>query len=284
EDCAETLRGYCGELNFDGQERDLVEQRLDVLHRLTSKYGADTHQVLAYREKAKQELSEIENADERIAALTRQLTQAEQNTRQLAEKLSAARQAVAVDFSRDVMQHLAFLDMPGVHFSVSIRQVDLQSKGADEIEFLIAANPGEPPRPIAKIASGGELSRIMLAIQSLLADVDDIDTLVFDEIDSGISGRAAVKVGIKLKQTATGLSGLRSRQVLCVTHLAQIAAGAHNHLLITKAVENGRTFTRVIPLDQPGREAELSRIISGEVTPAGLTAAREMMEQHTHSY
>lgn len=171
------------------------------------------------------------------------------------------------------MAQLEFLDMPGVSLEVAVEAVPLGNGGADRVEFLIAANPGEPAKPIARIASGGELSRIMLAIKSVLADADDIDTLIFDEIDTGISGRAARKVGIKLRETAA------SRQVLCVTHLAQIASLAHHHLLIAKTVREGRTYTEVKPLDQTGREGELARIIGGEVTDATLQAAREMLEK-----
>ena len=174
---------------------------------------------------------------------------------------------------RDVMEELAFLDMPGVSLEVAMEPVPLGTGGGDRVEFLIAANPGEPPKPIARIASGGELSRIMLAIKSVLADADDIDTLIFDEIDTGISGRAARKVGIKLRQTAA------SRQVLCVTHLAQIASLAHHHLLISKTVREGRTYTEVTPLNREARERELARIIGGEVTGPALEAAREMLEK-----
>ena len=174
---------------------------------------------------------------------------------------------------RDVMEELAFLDMPGVSLEVAMEPVPLGTGGGDRVEFLIAANPGEPPKPIARIASGGELSRIMLAIKTVLADRDEIDTLIFDEIDTGISGRAARKVGIKLRQTAA------SRQVLCVTHLAQIASLAHHHLLISKTVREGRTYTEVTPLNREARERELARIIGGEVTGPALEAAREMLEK-----
>ena len=193
--------------------------------------------------------------------------------REKAAALTAARREAAARFSRDVMEELAFLDMPGVSLEVAMEPVPLGTGGGDRVEFLIAANPGEPPKPIARIASGGELSRIMLAIKSVLADADDIDTLIFDEIDTGISGRAARKVGIKLRQTAA------SRQVLCVTHLAQIASLAHHHLLISKTVREGRTYTEVTPLDREARERELARIIGGEVTGPALEAAREMLEK-----
>ena len=167
--------------------------------------------------------------------------------------------------------------MPRVTLSVSLEPTALTASGADRVEFRISANPGEPPKSIAKIASGGELSRIMLAIKSVMADTDDIDTLVFDEIDTGISGRAAQKVGLKLRETAS--SSVRARQILCVTHLAQIAAMGHYHLLIEKQVRDGRTYTEVRPLDREGRRRELARIISGEVTEASLQAAEEMLHK-----
>lgn len=177
-----------------------------------------------------------------------------------------------------MLEQLRFLDMPGVRLQVQILPASLTASGGDHVEFLIAANPGEEPKSIARIASGGELSRIMLALKSVMADADDIDTLVYDEIDVGISGRAAWKVGIKLRETAQGTKSVR-RQVLCVTHLAQIAAQAHHHLLIEKSVHDGRTFTAVRGLDRAGREDELARIIGGEVTAASREAAREMLDR-----
>ncbi len=276
EECAGELRGHADELDFDAEERDQVEARLDLIHRLTAKYGADTGEVLAFLDRCREELASIEHADEHIARLTAAAAEAEEKTAAAAARLTAARQQAAERLTAAVSEQLRALDMPRVRLEVSIRPTAMRENGADEVEFLISANPGEPAKPIAKIASGGELSRIMLAIQSVLADVDDLDTLVFDEVDAGISGRAALKVGVQLRQTATGLSGSRRRQVLCVTHLAQIAAQAHHHLLIEKSVRKDRTYTEVRPLDEPGREQELARIISGEVTAAGLEAAREM--------
>ena len=194
-----------------------------------------------------------------------------------AEALTQARRQTAQQFEQRVTAELAFLDMPRVTLSVSLEPTALTASGADRVEFRISANPGEPPKSIAKIASGGELSRIMLAIKSVMADTDDIDTLVFDEIDTGISGRAAQKVGLKLRETAS--SSVRARQILCVTHLAQIAAMGHYHLLIEKQVRDGRTYTEVRPLDREGRRRELARIISGEVTEASLQAAEEMLHK-----
>jgi len=175
---------------------------------------------------------------------------------------------------------MTFLDMPRARLTVAMEAVEPNATGADRVEFLLAANVGETARPLAKIASGGEMSRVMLALQAVLADVDDMETLVFDEIDTGVSGRAALKVGQKLHQTANGLSGARRRQVLCVTHLAQIAAQADHHLLIEKAVSDGRTRTEVTTLDENGRERELARIIGGEVTESGILAARELRREY----
>ena len=279
EECAGDVREYASQMDFDEGELEAVENRLDVLRRLTAKYGGSEETVLQQLEEARQELDEIEMSDALVAKLTQELEQAETETVTAAQALTAARQKAAGAFAQDVMEQLAFLDMPGVKLEVSLQPVSLTAIGGDKVEFLIAANPGEPPKPIAKIASGGELSRIMLAIQSVLADIDDTDTLVFDEIDTGISGRAAQKVGIKLRETATGCSRSRSRQVLCVTHLAQIAAQAHHHLLIAKTVRDGRTYTQVTGLDADGREQELARIIGGEVTEASRHAACEMLER-----
>ena len=278
EECAGELRDITERLEFDPGELDRIELRLDTIHRLTAKYGANEEDVLAFLEKARQELEAIETSDELVLRLKRQLREAERSTQEKADRLTRARRTAAARFSREVMEQLAFLDMPGVRLEVAIAQVPFSSVGADRVEFCISTNPGEPVKPIAKIASGGELSRIMLAIKSVMADADDIDTLIFDEIDTGISGRAAQKVGIKLRETAGGSVG-RSRQVLCVTHLAQIAAQAHNHLLIEKTVRGDRTFTRVESLDRAGREKELARIISGEVTQTNLQAAREMLDR-----
>ena len=276
EDCADELRDLLSRLEFDPAELDRVEARLDLIRRLVSKYGPGIPDVLAYAEQARRELDDIENADERQERLRHALAGAERAAAEAAARLTGARKKTAERFSKSVMEQLAFLDMPHVTMEVFIVPAPLSSSGADQVEFLMSANPGEPPRSIARIASGGELSRVMLAIKSVLADADDIDTLVFDEIDTGISGRAAWKVGVKLRETARGSDESRSRQVLCVTHLAQIAAQAHHHLLIAKSVRDGRTYTDVRPLDEDGRVEELARIIGGEDTPASREAAREM--------
>lgn len=278
EACAEEVRALTEQLEFDPQELEQVEARLDVIRRLTAKYGPEEEDVLAFCENARQELEQIETADETAARLRMQLEKAEEAVGAAAQRLTAARRKAAEIFTRDVLEQLRFLDMPGVRLQVQILPAPLTTAGGDHVEFLIAANPGEEPKSIARIASGGELSRIMLALKSVMADADDIDTLVYDEIDVGISGRAAWKVGIKLRETAQGTKSVR-RQVLCVTHLAQIAAQAHHHLLIEKSVHDGRTFTAVRGLDRAGREDELARIIGGEVTAASREAAREMLDR-----
>lgn len=278
QECAGELRDLTGRLDFDPAELDRVEERLAEIRRLTGKYGATIEEVLAYLETARQELEDMELSDERIARLQREEAQAAREAEDAAARLTAARRETARVFAKEVMEQLTFLDMPSVTMEVAMEPAPLSSMGADRVEFLLSANPGEPAKPIARIASGGELSRVMLAIKSVLADADDIDTLIFDEIDTGISGRAAQKVGIKLRQTAVG-SSARRRQVLCVTHLAQIAAQGHHHLLIQKSVRDGRTFTEVTPLDREQRERELARIISGEITPASLQAAAEMLRK-----
>lgn len=276
EECAGELRDAAGQLDFDAADLDELEARLDTLRRLLTKYGGTEEAALAFLEQARQELDTIEMSDVLAARLRAELEDAKEDTIAAAGRLTAARREAAARFTRDVGEQLAFLDMPGVTLEVSMEQTALTASGGDKVEFRISANPGEPAKPISRIASGGELSRIMLAIKAVMAEADDIDTLIFDEVDTGISGRAALKVGLKLRETAA------MRQILCVTHLAQIAAQAHHHLLISKAVREGRTFTDVRPLDEKARELELARIIGGEATEAARVAAREMLDSRDH--
>lgn len=261
---------FAADMHFDEADRETVENRLDLLHRLSKKYGTDAAGMLEILEQDTAALQSIETADERTAALQAELEVAREQTLSAAEKLTAARKATAKEFEQRVSAELAFLDMPFVQLKVSISPVPLTAVGGDKVEFLLSVNPGEPAKPLANIASGGELSRMMLAIKAVMARADDIDTLIFDEIDTGISGHAAVKVGIKLRETAA------FRQILCVTHLAQIAARAHHHLLIRKDVVDNRTCTAVLPLSGDESERELARIIGGAVTDANLQAAKEM--------
>lgn len=199
EECGSDLRDFASHLDFEPGELERVEDRLDQIRRLTSKYGPDEQAVLNYLEQARQELEGIEMSDELAVRLTAECEEAKAAALDMAERLSSARKAAASAFAAQVGEELAFLDMPGVRLEAAVEPVELSSGGIDRVEFRIAANPGETPKSIAKIASGGELSRIMLAIKSVMADVDDIDTLIFDEIDTGISGRAAWKVGVKLR-------------------------------------------------------------------------------------
>lgn len=273
---SQEVRLACERLDWDASERDRVEERIDLINRLSSKYGKGTAAILEYCQKAQDELSAIVHAAERQAELEEQLGRAEEQLVADAAALTAARKEAAVRFAAQVAEELRFLDMPRVQFEVSITPDTLNATGGDNVEFLLSANAGEPVKPLAKIASGGELSRIMLAIKSVMADADDVDTLVFDEIDVGISGRAAQKVGTKLREIAQ-LSTKRC-QVVCVTHLAQIAAQAHHHFLINKSVVDDRTYTQVLSLDREAREQELARIIGGAITPTNLQAAREMLE------
>ena len=269
----EDLRSYAEQADFDPEEINRIEERLDTLYRLGLKYGKSEEDMLAYLEKAKQELDSMQFADERRAKLEEEYRQAGTKAKALALALSEKRRQAAEIFVEQVTAELAFLDMPGVKLQVAQQRCHLNATGCDEIEFLISTNPGEPPKPMAKVASGGELSRIMLAIKNVLADKDDIDTLIFDEVDAGISGRAAQKVGQKLRQVA------QNRQVLCVTHLAQIAAQANSHLLIEKQVRDARTYTDVRLLDRTGRRYELARIMSGtDPSRLQLQSAEEMLQ------
>ncbi len=273
QDIGEDLRSYADQTDFDPEEINQIEERLDTLYRLGLKYGKSEEDMLAYLENAKKELDSIQFADERRTKLEEEYQQAGTRAKVLAVALSEKRKNAAEIFVKRVTEELAFLDMPGVQLQVSQQRCHLNATGCDEIEFLISTNPGEPPKPIAKIASGGELSRIMLAIKNVLADKDDIDTLIFDEVDAGISGRAAQKVGQKLRQVA------QNRQVLCVTHLAQIAAQANSHLLIEKQVRGERTYTEVRCLDRSGQRYELARIMSGaEPSQLQLQSAEEMLQ------
>ncbi|MBQ8683964.1 MAG: DNA repair protein RecN [Clostridia bacterium] len=261
-------------LAFDERELAELEDRLALIQRLMRKYGVtDEAAVLARREEMQTQLEAMESADAYLAELQRQSDEARDATIAAAEALTAARRRAATRFEEDVCRQLTFLDMPHVRLEVSMEPAPLTAIGGEKVEFLIASNPGEPAKSIAKTASGGELSRIMLAMKSVLAEVDDIDTLVFDEIDAGISGRAAAKVGTLLRQIAG------CRQVLCVTHLAQIAACGHSHLLVSKSVADGRTYTRVDDLEEPARLQELARIMGGEVTDTTLSAAAELRDR-----
>lgn len=260
-------------LDFDPDEKEKIDERLDQLYRLGKKYGNTEEEMLQSLETAKKKRALINTDEEELEKLTGEYDKAFEKVEKLAEKLSDLRKKTALKFESDVKSQLEFLDMPKISFKVKFEKGILSSVGTDKIEFLISTNPGEPPKPLAKIASGGELSRIMLAIKNILAYNDTVDTLIFDEIDTGVSGRASVKIGMKLKSVS------KSTQVITVTHSAQIAAFANTHFLIQKDYENERTYTRVTTLDFEKRKYELARIMGGlQITDALLAGAEEMLK------
>lgn len=273
EDCTSELIDMSSEIGYDPNEIEMIEQRLDEIYKLTRKYGSDIDAVLDYLKNSKEELENIELSESKIEELNNQLEDSKAKAFAFAEDISKKRKVASDEFSTKVKRELEFLSMPGVKFYISQKRGSLSSNGFDEIEFLISTNTGEPPKPISKIASGGELSRIMLAIKNVIADKDSIDTLIFDEVDTGISGSVAQRVGLKLKEVS------KNRQVICVTHSAQIAALADVHFSINKIVHNNRTYTKVKMLDIEGRKKEVARIIGGEeITNATLANASEMIE------
>lgn len=260
---------------LNGEENlENINDRLDLLHRLMLKYGNDEESLLSYLDKAKAELEKIEFSEKRLAELEETLLDAEQKLIKAGETLTKSRKVAAKSFTDGVCQSLRLMDMTSVEFLVNISKGKYTKNGCDEIEFFISANAGESIKPLYKVASGGELSRIMLAIKSVIAGKDNVETLIFDEIDSGISGRAALKVAAQLKEVA------KNRQVICVTHLAQIASYADTHFLIEKSVSNNRTFTNVIPLDYDSRVKEIARIMSGtELTENTIKSAKELLDR-----
>lgn len=272
QEAAAELADRLEDYGFDGGELDRIEERLDTIYRLKHKYGQSVEEILEFAQKASEELNSIEKADETLEKLNAQKRKLYKTARELADKLTKTRLDAFKNLEAQLEEACAFLNMPGVRFTLHHSKGPLAGSGQDVAEFYISANPGEEPKPLARIASGGELSRIMLALKSALADKDDIPTVIYDEIDTGVSGLAAGRIGQKLKQTAQG------RQVICITHTAQIAALADSQLLIRKTVENSRTYTRILPLEGEDRVQELARIISGDqITPVSLANAREML-------
>lgn len=273
EDVSEALREQESQMEFDASELLEIETRLDLLYRLSIKYGQTTEEMLAFLEKCRQELNQINHSEETLIQLNETYEILKEKAIQLAKQLSDKRKKTAEQFTKKVKHELQFLNMPGIEFQVEQERVPLNSNGCDKIQFLISVNPGEPAKPIAKIASGGELSRIMLAIQTVLSAHDDLDTMIFDEVDTGISGSAAQKVGLKLHEVS------KYAQVICITHLAQIACLADYHLLIQKQVTNHKTYTQVIPLSKEAQTKEIARMIGGEaITPLLLQNAQEMID------
>ena len=272
EDIAETVRDAMTEVDFDPSELEDIDERLDLLYRLSKKYGDTEEEMLEYLEKARAELDNIAFSEERVKELQKQKKEALAETETAACKLTESRKTAGEKLSNAICSELEFLDMPNVRYVVKCNDIGLMENGKDEIEFLISANAGEEPKPLAKIASGGELSRIMLAIKNVLAETDGVDTMIFDEIDTGVSGRAAQKIAMKLRSASKG------RQVICVTHLAQIAAQGDVHLYISKSVSDGKTYTNIKSLIEEERVAEIARIMGGmEITKLQLESAREML-------
>ena len=273
-DCAEQVAEQVDALSFSEAELDDVEQRLDILHRLHRKYGPTCEEMLAYLEKAKNELDEIEFSSDRVEQLKKKLRAAEQTAQEAALVLRERRKRAGEQLSARICSELAELDMKKVEFSCVFTETELTPLGADAVAFYMTANAGEALKPLSKVASGGELARIMLALKNVLAERDRVPTLIFDEVDTGVSGRAAQRVAEKL------LAVSRTKQVLCVTHLPQLAALADTHFRIAKREADGRTYTSVTPLDFEGRRQELARIIGGaNITETTLQSAGEMLKQ-----
>lgn len=271
-DFSAELRSLKDNFDYNPSRLSEIDERLDFLYRLSMKYGAQESDILEYLEKITAEKAEIEISDEKIGELEERLYALSDKIKVLSAKLTDSRMKAARAFEKEVKAELEFLDMPKVTFVVDRKATAMTSRGADAIEFLLSANPGQEPKPIAKTASGGELSRIMLAIKNVLSDKDEIATLIFDEIDAGVSGSAAEKIALKLHSVSKG------RQVICVTHLARIAAQADRHMKITKSVKDSKTYTQITPLDFEQRAQEVARITAGDnITALQLETAKEML-------
>ena len=275
EDIAERIRDFSRVGENPTEKLNRIEGRLNTIAKLKKKYGATVHDVIEFGKRVEEQLESLENADERHQELSEEYNNVHEKAIRIADEIHQRRVSSTVVIVKDVMSTLAFLDMPKVCFEIRIDKTEkLRANGYDEVEFLISANLGEPPMPLEKIASGGELSRIMLALKSVLSDKDGVGTVVFDEVDTGISGKTSRKVGIKLKHIS------RATQVICVTHSAQIASLADTHYLISKHDAEGRTHTEVRKLNEEGSVLEVARILGGiEVTESQLRTAREMIEE-----
>lgn len=274
DDCIDSISSVLDDRESGEHSLEEIEQRLDVVLKISKKYGPQYEDIQRCLEDSKRELAELESYDENMEALVDEYNDLANRALGLAAEISQLRKTGAEEFSAAVQEQLAYLDMPNVRIVVNIEKTKLTENGMDRIELLISANPGEEPKPVSKIASGGELSRIMLAVKSVLTGSDSVQTMIFDEVDSGISGSASQKVGLKLKSVADG------KQVICVTHQAQIAALADTHFLIKKSVQVGKTFTEVLKLSFEQRKNELARIIDGlNITELSLRHAEEMLNQ-----
>ena len=276
-DVAADLIGRLDAYDTNDAELDEVEQRLDLLYRLKRKYGSTVEDVIAFGQKAREELDNIQHSQQRYDTLQAEKLRLYAKARGKAEVLTQTRLKAFEELNTRISGTLDFLNMPGVRMTLRHTRGPLASHGQDSVEFYISTNPGEAPKPLAKIASGGELSRITLAIKNAMADKDAVPTVIYDEIDSGVSGKAAGRIGEVLRQSAQG------HQILCITHTAQIAALADCHLLIQKNVSNERTYTEIHPLDENGRVEALARLISGDhITELSRANAREMLQEHKH--
>ncbi len=274
EDAAHELKEFGESVDFDETALNEIEERLDLISKLKRKYGNTIPEILKFLANAKAELNDIQLGDERAAQLQSELKDLTEKLRTAGGKLSAARRAAAAELEERIEESLHELNMEKAKFRVEVeRNGEFLANGMDRVEFLISANPGEPPKPLAKIASGGELSRVMLAIKSILADSDEVETLIFDEIDTGVSGNTALKIAKKLKEIGT------KKQVICITHLPQLTAAADTHYLITKNTDGPLASTTLCELDENGRMAELARIIDGgKASELAIEHAREMLK------
>ncbi len=274
-DVAADLIGRLDAYDTNDAELDEIEQRIDLIYKLRRKYGDTVEDILAFGERARKELEMIQSSQERVEHLQKEQRRLYTLAREKAEALTQTRLKAFDELNKRISGTLDFLNMPGVRMTLRHSRGPLASHGQDSVEFYISTNPGEAPKPLAKIASGGELSRITLAIKNAMADKDAVPTVIYDEIDSGVSGKAASRIGEVLRQSAEG------HQILCITHTAQIAALADCHLLIQKNITNERTYTEIHPLDENGRVEALARLISGDhVTELSLANAREMLSRN----
>ena len=282
EDFVQNLGRYKGSIDFDPSRLEQIEERLDLIKRLERKYGGSIEAVLAYREDSQKQLESIQGSEATQKKLEGQISALEKELRTRAERITSLRKQASVGLREKIVEELVQLGMPKVRFSVQIEdrsgeggKVLYSNTGKDRVEFLISPNPGEPYKRLAQIASGGELSRIMLAIKSVLAESDHINSLIFDEVDSGIGGEVAIAVGERLKRLA------RRKQVLCITHLATIAAQADNHIKVQKVTQAGRTVTRVNPVTGAERQQEIARMLAGDKTgDTSLRHAQELLQKY----
>lgn len=273
EEAAHEINDRSGSVEYDEQALDDIEERLDMISKLKRKYGGSIEKILEYLGEIKEECSGIENSDELSEKLRAELSESEKRLLLLAKKLSDKRCEAARTLKSDICEALSDLDMGTCEFDIKLSDTGVFTpSGRDEAEFFISTNKGEEPKPLDRVASGGELSRVMLALKSVLADSDNVDTLIFDEIDTGVSGSAAKKIAVKLAKIA------RHRQVICISHLPQIASMADNHFYISKSVVDGRTETAVKLLTEDERPSEIARITDGDITETSMKHAREMIE------